>query len=125
MDRTCCSRTSHRGLLGLRSGTFWRPSQHLKLFLNHVCSVAGHIILLKEDSLPSGDTVSMKQQCYIGGRWNIHMNAWAKGFPAKHFPAATQCLRRLAFFQWRTSSQGKRRTRTHWSSTLTGLAWAL
>jgi len=52
MDRTCLFSTSHRCLIGFRSGEF--GGQHLKLvvllkpFLNHFCFVAGCIILLKE-----------------------------------------------------------------------------
>ena len=53
MDWTCLSSTSHRCSIGLRSGEF--RSQHLKIvvvllkpFLNQLCFVAQHIILLKE-----------------------------------------------------------------------------
>lgn len=69
----------------------WRLIQHFKLivvflnpFLNHVCFVAGHIII-KKRAPPSGNSISMKRFIVCGNaevddvcQSNIHMDGRAK-----------------------------------------------
>ncbi|KAF7656706.1 hypothetical protein LDENG_00037350 [Lucifuga dentata] len=89
MDQTCFSSTSHRCSIGLTLGEFGGQVElfvmFLKPFLNNFCSVAGHVILLKEAAAireyrchEGVDLVS--NNVLVGGtcQSNIHMNAAPK-----------------------------------------------
>ena len=66
MDQTCLSSTSHRCMIGLRSGEFGGKVNTsplvvvlLKPFLNHFCFVAQRIILLSQQNITQSITLPL------------------------------------------------------------------
>lgn len=88
--------TTLSSLMDIEIWGILRPSQHIKL-LNIVCSVAGNILVQKEDTA-LGNTISMKGvlQC-LGVKV---MSAWmqATRFYSRSSPRALHCLHHLTFF---------------------------